>query len=172
MDISKKLTLFKYKSTSNDKQYHNLGLIRIQSSSSAEHCVNLIEEYLKIFNLNIKDDIVAITIDGPNVMIKVGNLMPCFQQRCFAHGIQLAIIDVLYKDLAEEENHDQEELRRFQEIDNADQSELSEIDDNDDEGSFIVDCTSSSVKIASNYKDLITKARKNCEDFQKITYEK
>lgn len=123
-----------------DKQHRNLGLIRIQGSSSAEHCVNLVEEHLKIFNINIKDDIVAITTDDPNVMIKVGNLMPCFQQRCFAHGIQLAIIDILYKDLPEEEAQDQEGLRRFQEIDNADQSELSDVDDDDDEGSFIVDC--------------------------------
>lgn len=66
--------------------------------------------------------------------------MPCFQQLCFAH-IQLAIIDVLYKEnLTQEENQDQGGLRRFQEIDNANQSELSDVDDDDeDKGSFIVD---------------------------------
>ena len=32
-----------------------------------------------------------------NVMAKVGRFMPCYQQLCYAHGIQLAIIDVLYK---------------------------------------------------------------------------
>lgn len=129
--------------------------------------MNLVEEHLKIFNINIKDDIVAITTDGRNVMIKVGNLMPCFQQRCFAHGIQLAIIDVLYKHLAEEKDQDQGGPRRFQEIHNANQSELSDVDDDDDEGGFVVDCTPSSVKIASNYKNLIKKVRKIVKIFKK-----
>lgn len=103
-----------------------------------------------------------LTTDGPNVMIKVGNLMPCFQQRCFAHGIQLAIIDVLYKDgLAEELIPDQEVFQEI--IDNADQSDLSDDDDN----GFIVNCTPPSVKIASNYKDLITKIRKIVKIFRK-----
>lgn len=96
--------------------------------------------------------------------------MPCFQQRCFAHGIQLAIIDVLYKDLAEEDQEYQDQKEpRFQEIDNADQYELTDVDDDDNEGSFIVDCTPSpsSVKIASNYKDLITKVRKIVKIFRK-----
>lgn len=150
-----------------NKQHRNLGLVRIQGSSSAEHCVNLVEKHLKIFNINIKDDIVAITTDGPNVMIKVGNLMPCFQQRCFAHGIQLAVIDVLYKDLAEETDQEYEEQEVFQEIENADQSELSDVDNDDNEDSFIVDCTLPSVTIASNYKDLITKVRKIVKIFKR-----
>ncbi|CAH0731006.1 unnamed protein product, partial [Brenthis ino] len=35
--------------------------------------------------------------DGASVMVKVGKLMNCYQQLCFAHGLQLAVIDVLYK---------------------------------------------------------------------------
>ncbi|KAL1454556.1 hypothetical protein WDU94_010782 [Cyamophila willieti] len=43
------------------------------------------------------DDIVAVTADGPNVMKKLGRIIPSLQQFCYAHGIQLAVIDVLYQ---------------------------------------------------------------------------
>ena len=36
-------------------------------------------------------------IIGASVMVKVGKLLPCYQQLCYAHGIQLAVVDVLYK---------------------------------------------------------------------------
>lgn len=50
-------------------------------------------------------------------------------------------------------------------------SYISDVDDDgddDDEGSFIVDCTFPSVKIASNYKDLITKVQKIVKIFRKL----
>ncbi|CAB3224184.1 unnamed protein product [Arctia plantaginis] len=37
------------------------------------------------------------TTDGASVMVKVGKLVSCYQQLCFAHGIQLAVVDILYK---------------------------------------------------------------------------
>jgi hypothetical protein len=37
------------------------------------------------------------TTDGATVMEKFGRLAKCHQQLCFAHGIQLDVIDVLYK---------------------------------------------------------------------------
>lgn len=83
--------------------------------------------------------------------------MLCFQQRCFAHGIQFAIIGVLCKPLPEEKNQG-----IFQETDNANQSELSGVDDD----GFPVKCSLISVKIA-NYKNLVSKFRKTEKIFRK-----
>ncbi|GBN26014.1 hypothetical protein AVEN_141626-1 [Araneus ventricosus] len=42
------------------------------------------------------------------VMVKVGKLMSCYQQMCFAHGLQLAVVDILYKKNIEREQEHQE----------------------------------------------------------------
>nr|CAI5817489.1 unnamed protein product [Callosobruchus analis] len=60
------------------------------------NCVELLEKRLAEYNLSLRSDIVAITTDGASVMKSVGNLISPYQQLCFAHGIQLAVIDVLY----------------------------------------------------------------------------
>ncbi|GBM11906.1 hypothetical protein AVEN_209610-1 [Araneus ventricosus] len=41
-------------------------------------------------------------------MVKVGKLMSCYQQLCFAHGLQLAVVDILYKKNIEREEEHQE----------------------------------------------------------------
>ncbi|KAL1447382.1 hypothetical protein WDU94_012282, partial [Cyamophila willieti] len=64
---------------------------------TAEVCVDLLKERLACFGLSLDEDIVAIVTDGPNVMLKVGRLIPGKHQLCFAHGIYLAVCDVLYK---------------------------------------------------------------------------
>lgn len=146
-----------------NKKHCNLGLVRIQGSCSAEHCVGMVEERLKNFNLTIKDDIVAITTDGASMMIKVGRLIPCYRQLCYAHGIQLAIIDVLYKNFTASEDEVQ---KTIQEICNTIQSEISD-DDDDEEGALTVNYISPSIEIAPNYRDLITKVRKVVKLFRK-----
>lgn len=45
----------------------------------------------------MKTDIVSIMTDGASVMTKIGKISSTYQQLCFAHGIQLAVIGVLYK---------------------------------------------------------------------------
>ncbi|GBP46463.1 hypothetical protein EVAR_28042_1 [Eumeta japonica] len=52
---------------------------------------------LKKFEIDLDEDIVAITTDGASVMVKTGSSVPAFQQLCYAHGLQLGILDVLYK---------------------------------------------------------------------------
>lgn len=42
-------------------------------------------------------DVVCITTDGAKVIVKVGKLIKPDQQLCYAHGIQLAVVDVIYK---------------------------------------------------------------------------
>jgi hypothetical protein len=63
----------------------------------AERCIELLEKKLATFGLSLSKDIVAICTDGASVMCKVGRLIEAEQQLCYAHGIQLAVLDVLYK---------------------------------------------------------------------------
>ena len=79
------------------KSYWNLGLIRILGSMPAEKCVSLLKERLHNFKINLADDIIGITTDGPSVMKKFGKILEIDQQLCFAHALQLAVISVLYK---------------------------------------------------------------------------
>ncbi|GBP72417.1 hypothetical protein EVAR_33108_1 [Eumeta japonica] len=60
-------------------------------------CVETLRKKLKKFEIDLDEDIVAITTDGASVMVKTGSLVPAFQQLCYAHGLQLGILDVLYK---------------------------------------------------------------------------
>ena len=57
-------------------------------------------------------DIVAIITDGASVMIKVGRIINIDQQLCFAHGVQLWVIEVLYKKFVVEtaQQYDEEEI--------------------------------------------------------------
>lgn len=80
----------------NDKLW-NLGLTRIKGSLPAEQCVDVVNERLNVFGLNLHSDIVSITTDGAAMMKKVGKLISCSQILCMAHGIQLGVVDVLYK---------------------------------------------------------------------------
>ena len=57
----------------------------------------MLQSKLQKFGLDLCGDIVAICTDGASVMCKVGKLIKAEQQLCYAHGIQLAVIDVLYK---------------------------------------------------------------------------
>jgi hypothetical protein len=78
-------------------KFWSLGLVRIHGTMPAKKCVELLEERLKIFGLSLSDDIVATCTDGASVMCKVGKLIEAEQQLCYAHGVQLAVIEVLYK---------------------------------------------------------------------------
>jgi hypothetical protein len=61
----------------------------------AQKCLDLVETKLQRCKLSLSSDIVFTITDGASVMKKLGNLSPAFQQLCFAHGIQLAVLDVL-----------------------------------------------------------------------------
>jgi len=85
-------------------KFWSLGLVRVSGSMPAEKCVQLVEDKLKQHGLSLSRDIVCVTTDGASVMTKVGKLIPCYQQLCFAHGIQLAVLQVLYKKKNAEES--------------------------------------------------------------------
>ena len=73
----------------------NLGLVRISGRLPAEKCLELVRNRIDNYELNLERDILCLTTDGASVMTKIGKISPTFQQLCLAHGIQLAIIDVL-----------------------------------------------------------------------------
>jgi len=78
------------------KKIWNLGLIRVYGSMPSEVCVKLLEEKLSAHDLSLDKDIVCVTTDGASLMCKVGKLIKADQQLCFAHGIHLAVTDVMY----------------------------------------------------------------------------
>jgi len=78
-------------------RYWNLGLVRVHGSMPAEKCVDLLQAKLAEFGLRLDNDIVCICTDGASVMSKVGRIISAEHQLCYAHGVQLAVVDVLYK---------------------------------------------------------------------------
>lgn len=76
--------------------YKNLGLVRIEGSMPADVGTQLLQQHLNNFGLSL-EDIIAFTTDGASVMVKMGKNFDGHHQLCFAHGIQLAVLDVLYK---------------------------------------------------------------------------
>jgi hypothetical protein len=107
----------------------------------------------------LETDVVAIVTDGPNIMLKVGKLIAAEHQVCFAHGIHLAVCDILYnkKNLDESKN----------------ESAIASLDDDDeaDENVEDVDCRESGLIIETdqnvpdltndqNINEVIKKVRK------------
>jgi len=84
-----------------DSIFWSLGLVRVSGSMPATKCVELVEKKLIKHGLSLEKDIVCITTDGASVMSKVGKIISCHQQLCYAHGLQLGVLSVLYKNKTE-----------------------------------------------------------------------
>jgi len=79
------------------QKFWSLGLSQVSGSVPAEKCVELLRSKLAAFGVNLDTDIVGICTDGASVMRKVGKLIGAEHQLCLAHGVHLAVQDVLYK---------------------------------------------------------------------------
>lgn len=108
-----------------------MGLVRISGSMPAQKCIQLLDEKLKEHGLNLNTDIVSIMTDGASVMTKVGKLLSVHQQLCMAHGIQLAVIDVLYKH--SERRYEPEEVIDMENPSEGDSESESEICEDEEE---------------------------------------
>ena len=115
---------------------------------------------LEDFGLTLKTDIINFSNDGCSNMKKVGKLiLPTLQQLCLVHGIQLAIVAVLYdsKDVSEDDEEDTDEDENQDESDESDDEDDDDLDDIgivdviDDEGAPLKD---------ENIEELIKKIRK------------
>ncbi|XP_017768021.1 PREDICTED: uncharacterized protein LOC108556411 [Nicrophorus vespilloides] len=99
------LTLNEWKSSRNrrylninihfNKQYINLGVLRMVESSTAIKIIDLVNSKLSEFGIHLSD-VVASTTDGAAVMLKFGGLSQYIHQICYNHGIHLAVADIIY----------------------------------------------------------------------------
>ncbi|KAF2895263.1 hypothetical protein ILUMI_10912 [Ignelater luminosus] len=135
--------------------FWNLGLTRIFASMPATVCVEILRKKLKEFDLDLDIDIHAI-------MVKTGTLIPALQQLCYAHGLQLGILNVIYK------KNEHESIQQAQidvplenpEAETNNDGDRSNITDDD---RFIVEVSSSSERereLISDFNDIINKVRK------------
>ncbi|CAG4946414.1 unnamed protein product [Parnassius apollo] len=130
----------------NDKPFRNLGLARITGRGTSERCNHILRVKLGSYDLFLEDDVVGVVTDGASVMTAMGCQIPSFHQLCLAHGIQCAVVDVIYKNLY---SQSVETVENSKEIDTeetlstivdseAEESEDEETDENDDGQSFVV----------------------------------
>lgn len=139
----------------------NLGLVRIHGSMTSEKCLDLVKSRLGLFNLSMETDIVSIMTDGTSVMTKIGKLSSSYQQLCFAHGIQLAVIDVLYKCKSKAPvESTSDEL-----FETDDEYNVDEADDID--GGFGIEYEEQANELDETYKPIIDKVRKIARMFRR-----
>ncbi|XP_017477378.1 PREDICTED: uncharacterized protein LOC108367302 [Rhagoletis zephyria] len=131
---------------------------------TAEVCVEKLQERLLDFQLNLDQNIVAITTDGASTLIKVGRLREPYQQLCFAHGLQLAIIDALYKIESRPTTLNEADC-------NYSDDDFEDLDEDD---GLIIYNGSEPVKYTEKFylNLIITKVRKIVRSFRKTFHEK
>jgi hypothetical protein len=142
------------------KHFYNIGLIRIRGSATASTCSQLLNDRLQEYKLNL-DDIVGLSTDGASVMVKMGRNLPLYHQLCYAHGLQLAILDVMYKNQPNVPENDSEDEHNSE-------SEISDLDtDGEDDESFNLEQPRRRVPISNaDNKVLVEKVRRVCKIFR------
>lgn len=136
----------------------NLGLARIEGRFPAEACVTALEKKLQDFKIDLNLDVIAVTTDGAAVMKKVGRLLSAHHQLCFAHGLQLAVLEVLYNKRQEQEEEEIQAEVLENRPDNESDNESE--DGNDEQGNFLVEEEIQEEELLPQYRELIQKVRK------------
>lgn len=80
----------------------NLGVSRINGTSSAEIAAGMVLGKLQDFELR-ETDIAASTTDGASVMVKFGRITNYIHQQSYNHAQHLAVLDVINKKDSDEE---------------------------------------------------------------------
>ena len=79
----------------------NLGMVRCYSSMTAESLLELVRKRPNKFGLDL-NRIVSMTTDSgggkKGIMCKLGRIVKAIHQLCLAHGIHLAVTDILYEE--------------------------------------------------------------------------
>ncbi|KAJ2948892.1 hypothetical protein O0L34_g5823 [Tuta absoluta] len=147
-----------------EKNHFNLGLVRICGSATAEHCIGLLKERLASFGLDLDTDIIANTTDGASVMVKLGKLLNCSHQLCFTHGLQLVVVDTLYK----KGNSPIAECLAATAAITTEESDNDEDDEVDAiEQGVTVSINSTPTEMTPRYDDLLKKVRKVVKIFKR-----
>ncbi|CAH0551103.1 unnamed protein product [Brassicogethes aeneus] len=141
--------------------YWNLGLIRVFGSMPAESGVSILKTKLTEFGLILEKDIINITTDGASVMKKLGRLISLSHQLCYAHGVQLGIIDTIYKKqtdvekpVIESENEENGDEIYFE------MDEISTTDSDSEDDVFHCSIPRIEVDLDAEYAGIIEKVRK------------
>lgn len=148
-----------------DKNFRNLGLARITGSANADNCYQILENRLAEYDLSLEDDVCGLASDGASVMKAMVRQSTSFHQLCLAHGIQCAVLDVLYK-------NNQRLVERIPETSDVESYHEDSSDEEDDNEGFIVVPTPANVspenapEITKNYKDVIAKVRRVVKFFK------
>ena len=75
--------------------FSSLGMICIQGSLNAAKAIELLEEQLQLFGLDLNKDVVTSVTDGTSLIAKFGKETCPEHLTCYAHAIHLAVCDVL-----------------------------------------------------------------------------
>ena len=151
--------------------FWSLGLVRVNGSMPADKCASIIDSKLNEFGLSLAADIVCIVTDGASVMVKAGTLTNTEHQLCYAHGVQLAVLDVLYR------RHE----RATPAVATHSAPDATECEDNSDDGE---DCDADEVaadqhmevvdddydvlvEMSTTYQDVVQKVRKVVKLFKR-----
>ena len=78
-------------------KYYSLEMVSIDGSLNAACATELLREKLLEFKVSLDSHIVAMVSDGAAMMLKMGHEILAEHQVCLAHGMHLAVIEVLYK---------------------------------------------------------------------------
>lgn len=91
-------------------------------------CIKILQDHLTMHEISLEKDIVCITTDGPNVMVKVGKLIDAEHQLCFAHGIHLAVCDTLYRKTTIQIESSSSEATNIENMSDIDDEDLENLD--------------------------------------------
>ena len=83
----------------------------------AEKLLEMTNEKVSKFEINLKNDVIGVTSDGCSVMIKFGKLTEIEHQLCLAHCIHLTVTDVFYKKKAKNDDTTDDEYEVVEEND-------------------------------------------------------
>ena len=74
-----------------------IGMVRVFGSLDNELAARMVTVKLSECGLSMKRHVVACTTDAASVMVAMGEKLPTLHQLCYAHGIHLAVVAVLYQ---------------------------------------------------------------------------
>lgn len=148
--------------------FWNLGLIRVFGSMPAESGVSILKTKLIEFGLILEKDIINITTDGASVMKKLGRLISLSHQLCYAHGVQLGIIDTIYKKQTDVE----ESVIESENVENDDEiplemDEISSTGSDSEDDVFHCSMPRIEVDLDAEYAGIIEKVRKLVKLFKR-----
>lgn len=153
-----------------DGSVHNLGLVFIPGQCRATETRQIVEDRLKEFGLCFEQDVVAVTSDGPNVMVKFGRESPAEMVLCLNHAIHLSVLatfcnknDTSEVDVTEPTNQALEQNISGQDSDSDDDDEIFLFDD----GELNPDITNNAPQYTQNINKVLKETRALVKLFRK-----